>query len=104
MDLSKIPPAMLAQFSGMVEDYILNSRKKYAARALPINAGQRSSMQSFFPAEILDQTRLLWLQGERVQDPPFYGMARMMGFRNLPSFADTAAVTFVDVIVSQEEF
>lgn len=95
---------MLGQLSGMVEDFILGSRKKYGAQAVPLSAGQRSSMQPFFPPEILDQTRLLWLRDQRVQDPPFYGMARMLGFKNLPSFADTAAVTFVDVIVSHQEF
>lgn len=104
MDLSKIPPAMVGQLSGMVEDFILSSRKKYAVNAVPLTAEQRSSMLPFFPAEILDRTRLVTLHGERVQDPPFYGMARMMGFKNLPSFADTAAVTLVDVIVSHEEF
>lgn len=104
MDLSKIPPAMVGQLSGMVEDFILSSRKKYGASAVPLTAEQRSSMQPFFPAEILDQARLLWLRDQRVQDPPFYGMARMLGFKDLPSFADTAAVTFVDVIVSHEEF
>jgi hypothetical protein len=95
---------MAGQLADMVHDYILSSRKKYGVNAVPLTAEQRSSMQPFFPAEVLDQTRLLWLRGERVQDPPFYGMARMMGFKNLPSFADTAAVTFVDVIVSHEEF
>lgn len=104
MDISKLPPAMLGQLSGMVEDFILGSRKKYGASAVPLTTEQRSSMLPFFPPEILDQTRLLWLRDQRVQDPPFYGMARMLGFKNLPSFADTAAVTFVDVIVSQEEF
>lgn len=104
MDLSKIPPAMVGQLSGMVEDFILSSRKKYGVAAVPLTAEQRSSMLPFFSAELLGQIRLLWLRGERVQDPPFYGMARMMGFKSLPSFADTAAVTFVDVIVSHEEF
>jgi hypothetical protein len=94
----------MGQLSSMVEDYILNSRKNYGARAVPLSAHQRAFMQPFFPAEILDQARLVLLRGERIQDPPFYGAARMMGFKNLPSFADTAAVTFVDVIVSQEEF
>ena len=31
-------------------------------------------------------------------------MARMMGFKDLPSFSDVSAVTFVDVIVSHQEF
>jgi hypothetical protein len=33
-----------------------------------------------------------------------YAMAKMMGIRNLPDFADMAAITFVDVIVSHQEF
>ena len=88
----------------MVEDYILSSRKNYGSKAVPLSPHQRSLMQAFFPAEILDQARLVLLRGERIQDPPFYGAALMMGFKNLPSFADTTAVTFVDVIVLQEEF
>jgi hypothetical protein len=31
-------------------------------------------------------------------------MAKLMGIRNLPDFSDMAAITFVDVIVSHEEF
>lgn len=104
MDLSKIPPGLIGQVAGMVADYISSSRKKYAANAQPLTAVQRAAMQPFFPPEILDKTTLLALNGERIQDPGFYTMARMMGFKDLPSFADVAAVTFVDVIVSHEEF
>lgn len=104
MDLTKLPPGIAGQLAGMVEDFILKSRKKYADRAVPLTPEQRSAMHAFFPAEVLEQTRLLVLRDERVQDPPFYGMARMMGIKNLPSFGDTAAVTFVDVIVSHQEF
>ncbi|HEX7287962.1 MAG TPA: hypothetical protein VF532_17370 [Candidatus Angelobacter sp.] len=103
MDLTKLPPGLIGQIAGMVEDFILSSRKKYAERAAPLTPEQRAAVQPFFAAEILDQTRVLVLHGERVQDPPFYGMARMMGFKNLPSFADTTAVTFIDVIAFHEE-
>lgn len=95
---------MAGQLAGMVQDYIVSSQKKYCARAVPLTPEQKAAMQPFYAAEILDQTRLLVLRGERVQDPPFYGMARMMGIKNLPSFASTAAVTFVNVIVSHEDF
>jgi hypothetical protein len=104
MDLSKLPQGIVGQLAGMVEDFILKSRKKYAERAVPPTPEQRAAMHAFFPAEVLEQTRLLVLRDERVQDPPFYGMARMMGIKNLPSFDDTTAVTFVDVIVSHREF
>jgi hypothetical protein len=95
---------MIGQVAGMVSDYISSSRKKYMADAVPLTADQRIAMQPFFPADILDQTSLLVLQGQRIQDPGFYTMARMMGFKDLPSFSSVAAVTFVDVIVSHEEF
>jgi hypothetical protein len=104
MDLSKIPPGMIGQVAGMVADYISSSRNKYLANAVPLTPEQRAAMQPFFPAEILEQTKILALKGERIQDPGFYAMARMMGFKDLPSFSDVAAVTFVDVIVSHEEF
>lgn len=95
---------MIGQVAGMVADYISSSRKKYGANAVPLTPEQRAAMQPFFPSEILDQTKLLVLKGKRIEDPGFYTMARMMGFKDLPSFSDVAAVTFVDVIVSHEEF
>lgn len=104
MDLSKITPGVLGQIAGLVADFISSSRKKYGANAIPLTAEQRAAMQPFFPAEILDQTRLLVLKGKRIDDPGFYSMARMMGFKDMPSFSTVAAVTFVDVIVSHEEF
>jgi hypothetical protein len=104
MDLSTIPPGMIGQVAGMVADYISSSRNKYLANAVPLTAEQRAAMQPFFPPEILEQTKMLALKGERIQDPGFYTMARMMGLKDLPSFSDVAAVTFVDVIVSHLEF
>jgi hypothetical protein len=104
MDLSKISPGMIGQVAGMVADYISSSRKKYAANAQPLTLEQRTAMQPFFPADILDQTKLLVLKEQRIQDPGFYTMARMMGFKDLPSFSNVSAVTFVDVIVSHQEF
>jgi hypothetical protein len=61
-------------------------------------------MLPFFPAEILDSVRLCVLRGSRVPNPSMYSMAKMMGIRNLPDFSEMAAITFVDVIVSHEEF
>jgi len=104
MDLSKIPPAMAGQLAAMVADYIQSSRNKYLPDAAPAPPALIQALRAYFPAPVLDGVRTLVLRGKRISDPPFYTMARMMGFRNLPSFGDTAAVTFVDVIVSHEEF
>jgi hypothetical protein len=104
MDLSKLPPAVISQLTSAVEDYILLSRKKYLPDSSPFSQEQLDPLRAFFPSDVLSNTRGLVLRGSRIQDPPFYAMARMMGIRNLPSFSDVAAVTFVDVIVSHEEF
>jgi hypothetical protein len=104
MDLSKLSPAMISQMASMVEDYIASSRKKYASQAALLTNAQRAAMQPYFPAEVLDSTRLCVLRGTRVSNPSMYSMAKMMGIRNLPDFSEMAAITFVDVIVSHEEF
>jgi hypothetical protein len=104
MDLKNLPPAMVSQLAAMVASYISESRRKYAPQAVPLTDAQRAAMQPFFPAEILDSARLCVLHGARVPNPSMYSMAKMMGIRNLPDFSDMAAITFIDVIVSHEEF
>jgi hypothetical protein len=104
MDLSNLPESLVVQLSKAVEDYILHSREKYFARGAPMTSQQLALLQPFFSAEDLQRVRILVLEGTRIQDPPFYSMARIMGIKNLPSFSDVAAVTFVDVIVSHEVF
>jgi hypothetical protein len=104
MDLKNLPPAMVSQLVSMVEEYINSSRTKYAPQAAPLTDEQRSSMQPFFSSAVLDSARLCMLRGAHVTNPSMYPMAKIMGIRNLPDFAEMAAVTFVDVIVSQREF
>lgn len=104
MDLKNLPPAMIAQLANMVEEYITSSRKKYAPQAVGLTDAQRATMQPFFSAAVLDAARLCVLRGTRVSNPPMYPMAKMMGIRNLPDFAAMTAITFVDVIVSHQEF
>jgi hypothetical protein len=61
-------------------------------------------MNGFFSPQLLDVTRLLVLQGERVANPDFYPMLRSLGLNNLPDQSTMAAVTFCDVVVSHEPF
>lgn len=104
MDLKNLPPAMVSQLASMVESYISDGRNKYAPQAVPLTEAQRSAMQPFFSVAVLDSARLCVLRGTRVQNPSMYAMAKMMGIRNLPDFAAMTAITFVDVIVSHQEF
>jgi len=104
MDFSNLPPALVSQLMGMVEGYVVDSRKKFLPKATPLQPDQISLLSPFFPAEILSSIRTLVLHGTQIPNPSFYGMARMMGYHNLPDFSDMTAITFVDVVVSHEEF
>jgi hypothetical protein len=104
MDFSKVPPGIVSQIIAAVEGYILDSRRKYLPSASAPAPEQLAPLRAYFPPDVLENSRLLVLRGKRIADPSFYSMAKMMGFRKLPSFSDVAAVTFVDVIVSHEEF
>jgi hypothetical protein len=104
MDLKNLPPSMVSQLATMVEAYISTSRVKYAPQTVPLLDAQRAAMSPFFSSGVLDSARLCVLRGTRVPNPSMYSMAKMMGINNLPDFSEMAAITFVDVIVSHEEF
>src|ERR1035441_4630206 len=104
MATPKLTPDQIAQVSGLVSQYIATQREKYTPRAVPLSAQQRSAMTGFFSPQVLDGTRFLVLQGERVANPDFYPMLRSMGFNNLPDQSGMGAITFNDVVVSHEAF
>ncbi len=104
MAIQQLTPEQVAQVSGLVAQYIAAQRERYAPRAIALSAQQRAAMWGFFSPQILDGTRLLVLQGERVGNPDFYPMLRSMGFKNLPDQAKMAAITFSNVVVSHEPF
>jgi hypothetical protein len=61
-------------------------------------------MNGFFSKQLLDNTRLVVLQGQRVANPDFYPMLRNLGFNNLPDQSIMGAITFSDVVVSHDAF
>ena len=61
-------------------------------------------MDGFFSPRLIDGTRLLVLQSERVANPDFYPMLRSLGFNNLPGQSAMAAITFCDVVVLHGPF
>jgi len=97
-----LTPDQIAHIAGLVSDYISSQRKKYAPRAVPLSAQPRAAVEPFFSAELLDSTRMLGLEGERVANPDFYPLLRKLGFKNLPDQSGMAAITFCDVVVSHE--
>jgi hypothetical protein len=102
MATPNLSPNQIAQVSGLVATYIRAQRERFAARAteLPRDLGVR--MNGFFRPELLNSTRALVLENERVGNPEFYPMLDELGFRNLPNFQTMAAITFNDIIVSHQ--
>jgi hypothetical protein len=102
MAIPQLTPDQIAQVLGLVAQYIKTQREKYAPRAIPLSAQQKAAMNGFFSPQLLEGTRLLVLEGERVANPDFYPMLRNLGFSNLPDQSTMAAITFSDVVVSHE--
>jgi len=104
MPTPQLTPDRIAQVSGLVAQYISMQQETYGHRAVRLSAQQRAAMWGFFSPQLLESTRLLVLQGERVANPDFYPMLRSLGFNNLPDQSAMAAITFCDVVVSHEPF
>ncbi len=100
----QLTPEQIAQVSGLLSEYITTQRQKYAPRAVLLSAQQKAAVAGFFSPQLLESTRVLVLQAERVANPDFYPMLKDLGFKNLPDQSGMAAITFSDVVVSHEPF
>jgi hypothetical protein len=89
-----------------VAAYIDGQRQTYRGKAVPLSQNQKRVIHPFVPASTLDSARVVVLDGARVSNPPFYGQLLKMGFEtgSLPNFADMAAITYVDTVVSHKPF
>lgn len=97
-----LTPAQITEIVGNVSAFIVEQRSIYASVSRPLNEAERAQLAAHFPANILDRARLARVK--HLQNPPFYVRLEQMGFRNLPQFRGMAAVTFVDIVVAQQEF
>jgi hypothetical protein len=100
----QLTPDQIAEVSRLAAGYILAQRDTYASRAVPLSGQQRAVLAPFFSPELLGNTRVLVLAGERVANPDFYPMLRTIGSKNLPDQSAMAAITFYDVVVAHEPF
>ncbi len=105
----RLPTLSATQTEWVVQQvvaYIEHQRQTYRPGAAPLSLSQKNAMRTFFPEPALDSTRLVVVTGQRVKNPPFYFELIQMGFEAalLPDFAQMAAITFVDTVVSNEAF
>jgi hypothetical protein len=93
----------IAEAVQRVAAYLLQEREHYASAARPLRQDHKARMWPYFSAELLEQVRMVELEGERVPAPPFYAEARAQGFDNLPELTHMDSLTFVDVVVFNEK-
>jgi hypothetical protein len=85
-----------------VSSYLRDQREHYFHSAAPLTKYQKALMWPYFSPELLDQVRVVELNGERLPNPSFYTEARALGIANLPEVTHMHSVTFLDVIVFNE--
>jgi len=99
-----LPSEQIGQVSEFVAQYISDQRSLSLNRAANLSATQKASITGFFRPDLLENTRILILENNRIDNPVFYPMLKGLGFSNLPDFGRMAAVTFQNVVVSHENF
>jgi hypothetical protein len=86
-----------------VSSYLQDQRERYLPSAAPLSEPYQAMMRSYFSATLLDQVKIVELHGERVPNPPFYAEAKALGFVSLPDIPHMNSLTFLDVLVFNEE-
>jgi len=100
---SELTEAKLLQAIDCVASYLRNERNEHLPSAVPLNDQQKYLMGPYFQADLLDKVRIVELRGARLPNPPFYTQAKEMGFANLPDIAHMNSMTFLDVLVFNEQ-
>jgi hypothetical protein len=94
--------AQIAQAIACVAAYLRQQREHYLPAALSLSNSHKARMWPYFSPTLLDQVRVIELDGQRVPTPPFYAEARAQGFDNLPEITHMDSLTFLDVVVFNE--
>lgn len=95
----KFPPEQIAELANSVAAYIREQRDFFMPNTRPVTAEYKRLLSPFFPADILDQVRVI--RG-RASEPSFYPKLETIGIRKAPRFSQMAGITFHNVIVHVE--
>jgi hypothetical protein len=97
--MPRLPEQQIAQLAEWIAQYITEQRASFVKKASPIAPEQKFKLRPFFPAEVLNDVRVV--QG-RATEPAFYSRLRPLGIHNAPPFSEMAGITFEDVVVHTE--
>lgn len=87
-----------------LEDYLRQQRAHYYPLGQSLDTQHKTFLARFFDPSLLGQVKVVLMNGERVSNPPFFEAAKKLGITNLPDLQHQSTVTFLDVIVFNEQF
>jgi hypothetical protein len=103
VSLAPLSEERIAEAIELVSSYLRDQRELYFHSAAPLTQYQKALMWPYFSPSLLEQVRVVELNGQRVPNPPFYAEARALGFANLPELTHMHSLTFLDVVVFNEK-
>lgn len=86
--------------SWLTARYIAKQRRRVLPRAEPIAPRFCSEFRTFFPPEILAETRVVQAS---IPNPRFYSLVRLLRIRGVLEMSAIGAITLVDVIAYPEK-
>jgi hypothetical protein len=99
---SQATPAQIDQGAEWLCDYSRQQREAYFPKAEPLGGSQKTALGRYFRARLLEQVRVVELDGARVPAPEFLAQVRALGLENLPDVTHMESVTFIDVVAFNE--
>ena len=98
------PKFSLEELNSLITEaisWLHRQRELFLPSSVSLDSNQRTALQPFFPAEILDRARVVDLSqtGETIPYPPFYERVRAGGARVLPDAAHIIAIPLIDLMV-----
>ncbi len=101
--LSSQPTAEhIAQAVQWLAAYLRDQRAHFLPAAGPLRDHHKASMAAYFSSALLDQIRVVELQGARVPAPEFFAQVRALGFEP-PAISHMDSLTFLEVVVFNEQ-
>jgi hypothetical protein len=95
-------PEQIEQGVQWLSDYLRRQREAYFPKAEPLGASQKTALARYFRVRLLEQVRIVELEGDRVPVPEFLAQVRALGFDNLPDVTHMESLTFIDVVAFNE--
>lgn len=95
-------PEQIAQAMQWLCDYLRQQREAYFPKSEPLSTSQKTALSRYFRPRLLEQVRIVELEGARVPVPEFLAQVRALGFENLPDVQHMESLTFIDVVAFNE--